>query len=189
MGSSLRFFREWYLGQIVFSLMRIIDSRIQTLFFLLLSFFNSSQRIALFICHSFEAVCPKDILYNSLIITLPIINIFALTPQTLETLLSLQYCLRIIEIPCCRTSLIHIRNRHSGGSILVEVAVVRIFLLKLCNLCFCFQCLLFFLLLSKFFYHPINSSISRIFIHNRKFEKRVLQLYSISKRHQLIEHL
>ena len=171
MGSSLRFFREWYLGQIVFSLMRIIDSRIQTLFFLLLGFFNSSQGIALLICHSFEAICSKDILYNSLIIALPIIDIFALTPQTLETLLSLQYCLRIIEIPSGRTSPIHIRNRHSGSSILVEITVVGIFLLQLCNLLFRLQSLLFFLFLSKFLYHPIDSSISRIFIHNRKFEK------------------
>ena len=129
MGSSLRFVRKWYLRQIILSFMGIINSRIQTFLFLLLSFFYSCYRIALLISHSLKTVCLKNIFHNSLIIALPVINIFSLTPQTLEALLSLQYCLRIIEVPSCRTAPIHIHNRHSGSSILVKVTVVRIFLL------------------------------------------------------------
>ena len=187
MSSSLRFVRERYLRQIVLSLMWIINSRIQTLFFLLLCFFYSSKGVALLISHHFETVCLKNILYNSLVVSSPVINIFTFTPQALECLLSLQYCLRVIEIPCCRTTLVH--DRHRGSSILVKVTVVGIFLLQLRNRLFGFQSLLLFLLLPQFRYHPVDSSISSILIRYRKFEKRVLQLYSISIWHQFVEHL
>ena len=187
MSCRLCLFGEWYLSQIILSLMWIIDSRIQTFFFLLLGFFYCCNGIALFVCHHLEAVGLKNIFYNSLIIAAPIIDILTFSPQALETLLTLQNCLRIIEIPCCRATPVHNRHRRSG--ILVKVTVVGIFLLQLSDLFLCLRCLLFFLFFAKFFYHSVNSSISRIFIHNRKFEKRILQLYSISIWHQLIQHL
>ena len=119
MSCCLCLFGERYLCQIILSLMRIINSRIHTLLFFLLGFLHSHQRIALLICHHLETICLKDVFYNSLIITSPVINIIALTPHTLEGLLSLQYCLRIIEIPRCGTTSVHVHNRHRGSGILV----------------------------------------------------------------------
>ena len=127
--------------------------------------------------------------HHSFVHTLPVVGILALSPKFFESLLTLLHSHSIIEIPHSILTVVLLSLRSIISIGIISVAHSAIALHGLLSILFVFQSFLLFLLSFQFCYHPIDGSISVFLAHLCQSLQRVLQMYGVGIRHQLVKHL
>ena len=127
--------------------------------------------------------------HHGFVHTLPVVGILALSPKFFESLLTLLHRHSIIEIPHSILTVVLLSLRSIISIGIISVARSAIALHGLLSILFVFQSFLLFLLSFQFCYHPIDGSISVFLAHLCQSLQRVLQMYGVGIRHQLVKHL
>ena len=97
-GSHL-FLGEWYLRQVVFTLVRVVDGRVHLLLKLGLLFLHLGNGVLLLLCQLRQFLCRACSRHYRLIVSLPVVHVLTLAPQPLEGLLTLRHRLLTVEVP------------------------------------------------------------------------------------------
>ena len=172
MAGGLLFFREWYLRQVVLTLMRVLLHTVRQQFLFLHPFLLCSYRVTLLI----GKVCQLSLVvrrltaHHGLVITLPVIYVVAPAPLSLESLLTLNHSLCIVEIPCASRSRRRTQSRHLRNLVLRH-ANITILLLTLCHFFFSTLGSLFLLFLLQGINHPVYRRQAVFLRHDRQLKQ------------------
>ena len=181
-------FGKWYLRQIILTLMWVVLRTILELFQRVLCQLSLCYRVFLLFGKLHVGIAIK-VAHHSFVHTLPIVGILALSPKFFESLLTLLHSHSIIEIPHSILTVVLLSLRSIISIGIISVARSAIALHGLLSVLFVFQSFLLFLLSFQFCYHPIDGSISVFLAHLCQSLQRVLQMYGVGIRHQLVKHL
>ena len=175
---------ERYLRHVILTAMRIVLRTIGELFERVSLGFNLRYGVEL----GFREFLCIGKCHHSLVHTLPVVNVFALSPLFLERSFTLAYGDGIIEIPCGVAFIVSVLiQSQTVTSIGIHRQLASVLRHCLLRVEFGLLLLLFFFLLFQCFYHTVDGGITVLFIHFGKCLQRVLQVYGIGVRHQFVE--
>ena len=181
-------FGKWYLRKIILTLMWVVLRTILELLQRVLRQLSLCYRVFLLFGKLHVGIAIK-VAHHSFVHTLPVVGILALSPKFFESLLTLLHSHSIIEIPHSILTVVLLSLRSIVSIGIISVARSAIALHGLLSILFVFQSFLLFLLSFQFCYHPIDGSISVFLAHLCQSLQRVLQMYGVGIRHQLVKHL
>ena len=142
--------------------------------------------VALLVGEVLQVVRVLSRSHHRLVDALPVVDVLALAPLFLESLLTLIDGHHVVEIPLPVFLLVLLLH---GEVLLCAVALCPVFLHHLFSLGLLLLALLLLLFLDEFLDDAVDSGIAVLLVHLRQFLQRVLQMDGIGVRHQVVEHL
>ena len=176
------FLRERNLFEIVFPFVRIVLRAVGYLLERVCQSFRPGDGVELLFGHLLRCVKRHD----GLVDTLPVVHVFPFSPYLLELRLALVHSHLVVEIPhralVARSLVLPVGVAGvSGVASVLRYHVLRVLLRQ--------PVLLLLLLFLQFLYHTVNRLIALFLAHLCQCLKRVLQVYGVCVRHELVEDL